>query len=136
MRRPTVTQLVDFDKCEKLGVLKVNRKESINTKRQDAINRGVEEHSKMEASRLVDGRCFVATFAFNDSEAVEVIYLRAFRDNVLLQCGLGKYLVAKYYKWSPSLVEFLSAVPAGRWLAKLSVIALIKVIRLVRGSGG
>lgn len=132
MRRPTVTQLVDFDKCEKLGVLKVSRKEAINVERQSAINRGITEHSKMEASRVVDGRCFVATFAFDNSEAAEVVYLREFRDDVLLRSGFGKLFVARYYKWSPLLVDFFQSVPAGRKAAKLSVLVMIKVIQFIR----
>jgi hypothetical protein len=133
MRRPTVTQLVDFDKCEKLGILKISRKEALNDKRQREINRGLMVHSKMESARSIDGRCFVATFAFNDSNAPEVVYLRGFRDDVLLNFGVGKLLVARYYEWAPFMIRVLSVVPSGRSLARLSVIAIVKIIRRARG---
>ena len=81
---------------------------------------------------MVDGRCFIATFAFNDSDAPEVVYLREFRDQVLLPFRAGTYFVGKYYKWSPSLVRLLSCIPWGRCVSKLCITGMVKIIRMIR----
>lgn len=52
--------------------------------------------------------CFIATAAYGTSTAAELDTLRAFRDEVLLQNGLGSQFVALYYEVSPPLADFIS----------------------------
>ena len=52
--------------------------------------------------------CFIATAAYGTSSAAELDTLRAFRDEVLLQNGLGSQLVAFYYEVSPPVADFIS----------------------------
>lgn len=52
-------------------------------------------------------RCFVATSAFENSMAIEVQILRIFRDQKLKKYKSGRYLIKKYYRFSPALAEFL-----------------------------
>lgn len=52
--------------------------------------------------------CFIATAAYGTSTAAELDTLRAFRDEVLLQYGLGSRLVSLYYEVSPPLADFIS----------------------------
>ena len=54
------------------------------------------------------GGCFIATAAYGTEAAEEIDVLRAFRDEVLLQNGLGSQLVALYYEVSPPLADFIS----------------------------
>ena len=52
--------------------------------------------------------CFIATAAYGTSTAAEIDTLRAFRDEVLLESGLGRQLVDFYYKVSPPVADFIS----------------------------
>jgi len=52
-------------------------------------------------------RCFVATSAFEAPAAVEVLFLRIYRDQTLKQTFLGRKFILFYYKISPSIASFL-----------------------------
>jgi len=52
--------------------------------------------------------CFVATAAYGDRNAPEVIYLSAFRDNYLDHNLVGKRLIKTYYGVSPPLAALIS----------------------------
>lgn len=119
-KRPSVTQLVDFAKCEKLAVLKLSQRETLDAGRRDAVNRGTAAHSRLENAVTVDGRCFVASFAFG-TDAEQTRFLREFRDSRLLPHALGRAAVRLYYALSPGAVSFLSQVPGGRRLACIVV---------------
>ena len=58
-------------------------------------------------SSVSDG-CFIATAAYGTSTAEEIDVLRTFRDNVLLESGLGSQLVEWYYQTSPPVADFIS----------------------------
>lgn len=49
--------------------------------------------------------CYIATFVYGDYNAEQVLFLRDYRDNVLLQNALGKIFVDFYYTISPFLVK-------------------------------
>lgn len=69
-------------------------------------------------------RCFIATSAFETPNALEVQYLRVFRDNTLKNSYWGRKFVYIYYKTSPAIAEFLDSQ---FWLKPLvrSVLRLI-----------
>lgn len=50
---------------------------------------------------LKESNCFIASAAFRNTRALPVMWLREFRDRFLLKTNLGRYLVARYYQWSP-----------------------------------
>lgn len=54
------------------------------------------------------GFCFVATATFGSFEASEVIFLRRFRDDVLLRSVAGRIFVDAYYKLSPPFAKVIS----------------------------
>ncbi|HEV2913220.1 MAG TPA: CFI-box-CTERM domain-containing protein [Pyrinomonadaceae bacterium] len=54
------------------------------------------------------GGCFVATAAFGDFNAPEVVFLRAFRDEWLSQSALGRGFIQAYYAVSPPLSEVIA----------------------------
>ena len=54
-------------------------------------------------------RCFIATSAFQTPNALEVHYLRAFRDQRLKKSFMGRKFVYIYYRFSPSLARFLDS---------------------------
>ena len=52
--------------------------------------------------------CFIATAAYGTDTARQLDILREFRDDVLLNSGLGTKLVSLYYKTSPPVADFIS----------------------------
>jgi hypothetical protein len=65
------------------------------------------------ATSTAAGGCFVATAAFGSPLARQVLWLRAFRDRVLLPGRVGRAFVIWYYGWSP---------PAAAWLSRHSFV--------------
>ena len=124
----TVTQLVDFHRCEKLAILKLNKKEVVSRSRQNAIDNGVILHQRLEKQVLVDGRCFVASYAFGP-DAVETIFLREYRDSVLMGNRIGRGFVMIYYKFSPMAVKCFSNFKYGKRVARGIVKGILKVIQ-------
>lgn len=49
--------------------------------------------------------CYIATMAYGDNNAPEVITLRSFRDKYLVKNNLGRRFIRWYYKHSPGFVE-------------------------------
>ncbi len=54
-------------------------------------------------------RCFIATSAFETPNALEVQYLRVFRDHTLKSSYWGRKFVYIYYKTSPAIADFLDS---------------------------
>lgn len=55
--------------------------------------------------------CFVATVTYGDEDAIEVLFLRAFRDQVLKQSHFGRFLVSAYYICSPYVARAVELSP-------------------------
>jgi predicted RNA-binding Zn-ribbon protein involved in translation (DUF1610 family) len=72
--------------------------------------------------------CFVATATYGDEDAIEVRFLRAFRDQVLKRSWIGRALTAMYYKVSPYLARTLELSPG---LQKASRRCLDLVVALI-----
>ena len=69
-------------------------------------------------------RCFIATSAFENSQALEVLKLREFRDFTLRQSSWGRQFICLYYKHSPRIACFLDK---HSWL-KPSVRAVLRAL--------
>lgn len=63
--------------------------------------------SFLKMSQDQRGRCFVATAAFGSYDAPEVVALRNFRDQYLLEKKWGRVFVDIYYRTSPPLARIL-----------------------------
>jgi hypothetical protein len=64
------------------------------------------------------GFCFVATAAYGDEDHPAVVWLRAYRDEVLLALPVGRTMVDGYYRTSPPLARWLRDRPAVRVVAR------------------
>jgi hypothetical protein len=75
------------------------------------------------------GACFIATAAFGNYGAPEVILLRKFRDRFLLTNVPGRLFVDVYYRLSPSLAGFISQYDSLRSATRLALKPLIFTIQ-------
>lgn len=77
------------------------------------------------------GGCFIATAAFGSEFAPEVLYLRQFRDSVILKHDSCRTIIDFYYFVSPSCAQFISRY---LWLRsavrKLIILPFIRALRL------
>ena len=62
--------------------------------------------------------CFVASSTYGDEDAVEVRFLRAFRDEVLKKSRLGRFLVHVYYLLGPYAARVVEEVPGAKFVAR------------------
>ena len=96
--------------------LEYEEKERI--RREELIAKGIDP----------DKGCFVATFAFENAESIEVARLRSWRDRVLMRSTCGVGFAHVYYRVSPHLVRLLSPYPFTkkfiRWLLRLLLLLL------------
>ena len=76
-------------------------------------------------------KCFIAT-AVHGENSVEVLTLRAFRDDVLKTSSFGRAFVASYERLSPPLAAAIAERPVLQNLAKRIVVA--PAYRLARRS--
>jgi hypothetical protein len=58
--------------------------------------------------RLLPGKCFIASAAYGNDQADDVILLRKFRNHCLLTNGVGRTFVNLYYKVSPLLARYVA----------------------------
>jgi hypothetical protein len=66
------------------------------------------------------GSCYIATMAYGDYNHPQVVYLRQYRDRVLLSHIAGKLFVKLYYFTSPYLVRvFKNSTHANRLIRKI-----------------
>lgn len=69
---------------------------------------GIGNISQLKHNKTKFEGCFVATICYGDYNAPEVLLLREFRDNVLLNYVIGKIFVRLYYLFSPGLSVFIN----------------------------
>ncbi len=63
------------------------------------------QHNNIQCKK---GNCFIATACYGNYNAREVLLLREFRDDVLLNYNLGFYFVRMYYFVSPPIANLIS----------------------------
>lgn len=64
-------------------------------------------HPKPDPPKSGGGGCFIATAAFGNYHAPEVVYLSAFRDEVLSTSILGRKIIQAYYSVSPRIAKVI-----------------------------
>lgn len=75
------------------------------------------------------GFCFVATAAFGDENAPEVLFFRAYRDTTLSESSLGRRFIETYYRFSPRMAGVISASMVLRRCARAILRAVMVVLR-------
>ena len=73
--------------------------------------------------------CFIATAVYGDSMASDVVTLRKFRDNFLINYWIGRKFVSVYYNFSPPFADWLKTKPK---LSKIIRHILAKFVKLIK----
>lgn len=73
--------------------------------------------------------CFVASAAYGDPNHVDVMYLRSFRDEVLVKNLLGRTFIDIYWKIGPQLAKFVAKSGSLRKYSKLLISQLVVFLR-------
>jgi len=72
--------------------------------------------------------CFVATATYGDEDAIEVRFLRVFRDRVLAPHAVGRIIIRLYYSYGPCAAALVERVPLLRWIARRCLDLAVKSI--------
>jgi hypothetical protein len=83
--------------------------------------------------RVDPGICFIATAAFGTPMAEEVVVLKRFRDQYLLSNELGRRFVSLYYRYSPTLAEFISDREWTKRLVRGVLSPLVRIAEFIVG---
>jgi hypothetical protein len=93
-----------------------------NAKNKDAFEAIIRRAGKEKR------RCFIATAAFEDADALPVVTLAEFRDRVLIKNNVGRAFIAAYYLASPPIAKLLDRSPHLRSGARLVLRPLARLI--------
>jgi hypothetical protein len=75
--------------------------------------------------------CFVASVAYGDPNHPDVMFLRSFRDNVLLNTKRGMSFVGWYWKCGPRLASVINKIPFGKVLSKILIGGMVKGLKII-----
>ena len=75
------------------------------------------------------GACFVATAAWGDRRHPEVVWLRDWRDRVLVRSAAGSAFIRFYWRIGPRLARHVRPDRASGLLARLAIRAVIALLR-------
>src|SRR5712692_7938440 len=77
------------------------------------------------------GFCFIATAVYGNDGAPEVLYLSAFRDDVLMRNAVGQLFVRFYYLISPGLANIVARFASLRLCVRVALLRpIILLLRL------
>ncbi|MBL4919000.1 calcium-binding protein [Szabonella alba] len=91
-----------------------------------------EDEEEDDAGDAAQGTCFVATAAFGDRMHPDVVWLRHWRDTVLIRSAAGRCFIRAYWKIGPVMARHVRANrPSGRIFRKL-ITAIIRTLQTAR----
>lgn len=73
--------------------------------------------------------CFIATAAFGSYLDPHVFALRQFRDNVLAHSQAGRWFIANYYHYSPSLAAYISNHATVRVISRILLTPVVFAVQ-------
>lgn len=95
----------------------------------NAKRRALEELEKRGIK--AKSECFIATAVYASPFAPDVIILKKFRDDTLLQFKTGRHMIDLYYRYSPSIAKLISTHNSLRFVMKYGLVEpFVKLIAL------
>ncbi len=76
--------------------------------------------------------CFIATAVYGSYSSPEVIFLRCFRDEILLSTYFGKFFIKIYYSLSPSIAKLIVKSHIIKKIVKILILDPIPKIISIR----
>jgi hypothetical protein len=117
------TQEIACTSCGKTAKVNiVDAAGSSSTPCQHCRNMIVVDTDKSGRVEKIHSGCFVATAAFGDPNAPEVLYLTSYRDEVLSTNSLGRLFIRVYYAISPHLATFIAKSSFLRIIARFLIV--------------
>jgi hypothetical protein len=133
-RLVSASELAQMGVCERRMVLAARLGERRTPEQLVAAARGTRAHRRFLREALREaphvqtsepkGGCFIATAVYG--QGPETTVLRAFRDRVLRRARAGRWLIAAYYRISPSVAHWLVLRP---WAVAAARVAIRPVVR-------
>ena len=80
---------------------------------------------KLNPNTVSETGCFIATAAYGASWEEHVIKLQTFRDRFLLKSTIGAHFVKGYYKYSPSVADFIRPMPTARFITRQALTPVV-----------
>jgi hypothetical protein len=77
------------------------------------------------------GGCFVATVTYGNYDHPRVQLLREFRDRHLSTNGFGRMCVNKYYRYSPSVANFIAEHDTVKAIIRVNLLPLVGISALI-----
>ncbi|MBN1343701.1 MAG: hypothetical protein JXQ73_13515 [Phycisphaerae bacterium] len=113
-----------------------NGAEDWQTARMAAIDHLLTASGHLEKARtltppdsMTPPGCFIATAAYGTDMADDVRLLRAFRDERLLTNAPGRWVVDRYYRYSPPVAEVIARHGRLRWIVRALLMPVVSTIR-------
>lgn len=73
--------------------------------------------------------CFVATAAYENPHHPDVVFLRWYRDTILVKSTAGQQFIRSYWKIGPYFANIISPHPRIRFLVKVFLSKLVNLLR-------
>lgn len=73
--------------------------------------------------------CFVASVAYDDPNHPDVMFLRGYRDTILVNSSLGRGFIAWYWKTGPKLAKIVGKSKILKEASRFAISRLVRVLR-------
>lgn len=89
-------------------------------------------NTRMHIESKSGGTCFVATAAYQSAEHSDVVYLRNFRDQTLVNYEKGRGFISWYWKIGPKLARHVNNYPVLRKPARYSIGIIVYILKIFK----
>lgn len=106
-----------------------NYKFQILTKKYESIRKNKQLKKELEAKKINEGGCYIATMVYGNYDHPDVLVLRNFRDNFINKFLIGRIFIKYYYKYSPKYVRVAKYNFILQIISKKIIFNLVKLLK-------